>query len=74
MGKRLLWGFYALGAGLVILSSFAVTLFAAHQAITYGLAPSLAYLALAVVAFVGLNFAVSFLRHSVNILIKGEDP
>ena len=74
MGKRLFWGLYALGACAVTVAVFGITLFAAHQSITYGLVPPIAYIALAAVALVGLSFALSFLRHSVNILIKGEDP
>lgn len=72
MGKRMFEATYAFVACLLTVVAFGFALWASHQAITYGLAPPLGYIALAGLALVGVNLAVSLLRHAIKVLRTGE--
>ena len=64
---RNIWdGLLSLGAALVSLAIFAIPAWATHQAITYGLVPAWAYVALVGLVYIGGNLTIAFLRKALD--------
>jgi len=53
-------------AALLSFAVFAVPTWATHQAITYGLVPAWAYVALVGLVYVGGNLTIAFLRKALD--------
>ena len=64
--------FLALAAALVTFASFGFALWASHQSITYGLAPPIGYVFLAILAVAGIYVTFTLVRHGLKSPATGE--
>lgn len=64
--KNIWDGVLSLGAALVSFAIFAIPTWATYQAITYGLVPAWAYVALVGLVYIGGNLTIAFLRKALD--------
>lgn len=65
MIKNIWDGLLSFLAAIATLAVFGIPIWTSHLAITYGIAPSWAYVALVGLVFVGGNLAIAFVRKAV---------